>query len=306
MKSTVFSSIGVVSMGLLLILPGDAAWLAFANRPAVSGFEFDSAEVLVAQCRGGRRGRARGPEDALIPYVISPRNTAVLSDRPDLSWNPIAGVNQYTVSLRNGDTEIWTKEVNTNKTAYPADVNALQSGIDYTLVVKAGNGRASTEEDTEPTFYLLSPTKAATVRQAETLLATQSATEDTALLKADFYTGAELYSEAINTLEALVNQGTSSATVYRQLGDLYARSNLNIRAEPYYLDAIPLAEGNLEEQARTQAALGELYVAIEQNQEAAKYFTQAKENYTKLGNQYQVKQLEIQLEQLNSGSTSQS
>jgi hypothetical protein len=296
--TTIFNSIGVVSMGLLLILPGDVAWLAFANHPAVSGFELDRAELLVAQCRGGRMGRARGPEDALIPYVISPRNTAVLSDRPDLSWNPIAGVSQYTVSLMNGDTTIWTKEVNTNRITYPTDANTLQPGIDYTLVITAGNGRASTEEDTQPAFHLLSPTKAATVRQAETLLAAQSATEETALLKADFYTGAELYSEAINTLEALVNQGTSSATVYRQLGDLYARSDLNIRAEPYYLDAIPLAAENLEEQARTQAALGELYVAIEQNQEAAKYFTQAKENYEKLNNQLKVKEMQEQLANL--------
>lgn len=298
MKSTVFSSMGVVSIGILLILPGDATWLPFANRPAVSGFELDRAELLVAQCRGGRRGRARGPEDALIPYVISPRNTAVLNDRPDLFWNPIAGVSQYTISLMNGDTEIWTKEVNTNKIAYPTDMNALQPGIDYTLVIKAGNGRASTEEDTEPAFHLLSPTKAATVRQAETLLAAQSATEETVLLKADFYTGVELYSEAINTLETLVNQGTPSATMYRQLGDLYARSDLNIRAEPYYLDAIPLAEGNLEEQARAQAALAELYVAIEQNQEAQKYFTQAKENYEKLNNQLKVKEMQEQLAEL--------
>lgn len=297
MKSTLFSSIGVISMGLLLVLPSETSWLPSADRPSIIRTEFDQAEFLIAQC-GGRRGRARGPEDALIPYVISPRNTAVLSDRPQLRWNAVPGVDRYTVNLMNGETIIWTKEVQTNQIAYPEEVEPLQPGINYTLAVKAANGRASTEEDTEPSFHLLSSTKAEAVRQAETLLSSQSATEDTVLLKADFYTGSELYSEAINTLEALVSQGTPSAIIYRQLGDLYARLDLNIRAEPYYLDAIPLAQDNLEEQARAQAALGELYVAIEQNQEAQKYFTQAKKNYEKLNNQLKVKEMQEQLADL--------
>lgn len=295
MKSTVVSGIGVASMGLLLILPGETLFFPSVDRPSTL------TEYRLAQCRTGRTANPRGPEDALIPYAISPRNTAVSNNRPNLRWNAIAGVDRYTVSLMNGDTMIWTKEVNTYKIAYPADVEALQPGIDYTLVIRAANGRASTEEDTEPSFHLLSATKAEAIRQAETLFAAQSDTENTALLKADFYTGAELYSKAIDTLEAVVTQGTQSATVHRELGDLYARSNLNIRAEPYYLDAIPLVEGDLEEQARIQAALGELYAAIEQDQEAVKYLTQAKESYEQLNNQLKVKEMQKQIDGLSSG-----
>ena len=288
MKSIVVSKVGFVSM-VLLILPGEVS----LDRP------FPTPEYLLAQrCRVGRTANPRGPEDALIPYVISPRNTAVLSDRPSLHWNPIAGVDRYTVSVRNGDSVIWTKEVNTNIITYPAEMDALESGIDYTLVIEAANGRSSTEEDTELSFHLLPSTRAEVVRQAQSLFASQATTEEAALLQADFYTGSELYSEAIDTLKILI-ETTQSPTIHRQLGDLYARSSLYLWAEPRYLSAVSLAEEDLEEQARAQAALGELYVAIELNQEAVRWFTQAMESYKELDNQFKVRELQERVANLS-------
>lgn len=288
MKSTTVS--GLVSLGLLLVIPGEATVIS-VDRPSADS-------VLVAQCRTGRTARPRGPEDAFIPYVISPRNTAVLSDRPQLRWNAVPGIDRYTVSLMNGDTVVWTKEMQTNQIAYPAEVEPLQSGINYTLAVEAANGRTSNEEDIEPSFYLLSADQAAIVRQAEPVLSEQSAPETAALLQANLYAGSELYGEAIATLETLLNQGTESAIVYRQLGDWYEQSGLYLRAESNYLKALPLTESNLEEQARIQATLGELYGAIEQNQEAVRYLTQAKESYEQLNNQLKVEEMQEQLTNL--------
>lgn len=300
MKSTVIN--GAVSLGLLLVLPGEATVVStnYSVEETTSPRPIAHSSFLIAQCRTGRTANARGPEDTLIPYVVSPRNTAMLSDRPELRWNAVPGVDRYTVSLMNGETIVWTKEVQTNRIAYPVEVEPLQSGIHYSLVVKAANGRTSTEEDTEPSFYLLPAAQAVVIKQAETRLAEQATSETTALLQANLYAGSELYGEAIETLETVIDQGTSSAILYRQLGDWYGRLYLYLRAENYYLQAIPLAEGNLEEQARIQSALGELYEAIEQNQEAVKYFTQALENYEKLNNQFKVKEMREQIDSFSS------
>lgn len=292
-----------VSLGLLLMLPGEA--VLSVDRSGISAGTDRSIEDLtatpgfrVAQCRTGRTANPRGPEDAFVPYVISPRNTAVLSDRPDLRWNAVPGVSQYKVSLMNGETVLWTKEVQTNRITYPIDGEPLKPGIHYSLVVQASNNRISTEAEA-PSFYLLSAPQAAIVRQAEPLLAAPASPES-ALLQANFYTGSELYSEAIKTLEAIAAEGNASAMLYRQLGDGYARSGLSIEAEDSYLKAIPLAADNLEEQARIQAALGELYEAIEQTQEAVKYFTQAKESYEQLNNQLKAKEMQERLTNLSS------
>lgn len=306
MRSTVWR--GIFSLGLLLIVPSGSSWMlspedgatpASAIQGSIQGSMtdrlIDRGAVLVAQCGRGRLGRARGPEDALIPYVISPRNTAVLSDRPDLRWNPIAGVDRYQVSLKNGEEVIWTQEVNTSRIAYPAAVAALQPGIHYGLEVQAANGRASTEEDTQPLFYLLAADQVESVRQTESLLTGSFAAADrgqAAIIQANFYAGSELESRAIEVLEAAVTDGVRSAQVYRQLGDLYARSNLNIRAEPYYLEALPLAAGDLAEVARVQLALGELYGTIDQAELAIEWLTRAKESYGKLDDRGKVKEVE--------------
>ena len=63
--------------------------------------------------------------------------------------------------------------------------------------------------------------------------------------------------------------------------------------------SLPLAEGNLEEQARIQANLGELYGAIEQNQEAVRYLTQAKESYEQLNNQFKVQEMQERMTDLS-------
>jgi tetratricopeptide (TPR) repeat protein len=286
-----WSTLGTIGLGTLLAIPGYTSIGTELNQPTPV---LPTREYLLAGCGGGRTVRARSPQDALVPYVIYPRNTSVLSDRPDLEWNSVPGSERYTVSLMNGDTVVWTKEVTDNEMSYPSEADALQPGIDYTLLIQASSGASSTEDD-QPIFRLLSAPEAKVVQQAEALLASQPTTVETALLRANLYAGAGLYSESIKTLKALLAEGNQSPEVYRQLGDLYAESGLTLLAEDIYLQAIPLAKENLEEQANLQVALGELYEAIGENQESSRWLTQAKESYAKLGNQYQVSQLEQRL-----------
>lgn len=290
---------------VLLTLPGVAAsdvsieTLEPFDRPLGRGEILETnLETLpdLAQCGGGRTARPRGPLDPFIPYVIHPRDTGLLLDRPSLHWNAAAGATQYTVSLLNGETVLWTKQVDTNQMVYPADEAALQPGIDYTLRVETPEHSSTEDEAESQSFRLLFSVEAQAIQQAEALLPALT-TDAAALQKADLYSGAELYSDAITTLEARVAQGTQSATVYRKLGTLYDRADLPLLAEHRYLQATTLAT-DLEEKAIVQAALGELYGAIEEDREAVRWLTQAQESYTALGNQYQVRQLDRQLQQL--------
>jgi tetratricopeptide (TPR) repeat protein len=290
---------GAMMTGLLLVIPAitSPGISAVQELNSVSPAIETTAEYLIAQCRSARTANPRGPEDALIPYVLSPRNTAVLSDRPDLRWNKVLGATQYTVTLKNGETPLWTQQVNTDAIPYPSDAPALQPGINYTLEVKTSTDRASTEEDTQTTFYRLTDAEADRIRQAESQF--NNASESIALLKADFYMGSELYAAAIDTLESLIQQGSQNPIVYRKLADLYAQANVNLRAEPYYQQALPFAAGNLPEQARIQASLAEVYIRLDVRSQAIEWLTQAKESYEKLGNQAKVKELQQKLTDLS-------
>ena len=97
----------------------------------------------------------RGGDNQEIPFIISPRSTAVLTDRPKLRWNAVSGVTNYTVSIedqRVGKGKIWTTEVSSPGVAYPnqppgdsvvkyvevdypADASPLEPGVDYLVIV---------------------------------------------------------------------------------------------------------------------------------------------------------------------------
>lgn len=300
-------SLKMVGLGMvLLILPSEAARVPFSSQVGSTSPSVDelSTDAWLAQCRSGRTSRPRGPLDVTIPYVISPRNTSLLNDRPSFVWNNVAGVNQYTISLQNGETVVWTKTVNTSTMPYPEEEAALQPGIDYTLLIETDSGSVSTADEEVQSFRLLPTGEAQAVKQSEAVLAAQPATDDAALLQASLYEGVGVYDAAIATLEARISEGTQSVTVYREVGNLYAQLGLPLLAESHYLDAVNLAGPNLEELAIVQAALGELYITIEDAREAVRWLTQAKESYAALGNQYQVDQLSDRLSELNSSALS--
>ena len=294
-KFRLLNIIGFTGIGMALLIPSSGAISPNVQRSSTTNV------LEVAQCtgRGGRTVSPRGPLDPLIPYVVNPRDTAVLRERPNLQWNAVPGGNRYTVSLLNGETVIWTKEVQNSKIEYPTDALPLQPGIDYTLKVQASNGHSSTEDDWQlQSFHLLLETDTAAVRQAEALMQSQPNNDQMALLKANLYAGSGLRGEAIATLEAKLATGSQSSTLYRQLADLYTQEGLFILAEAKYLKAIELVSSNLEERAIVQAALGDLYGAIGDVHETILWLKEAEKSYRKLNNQLKVKELQEQIQLL--------
>jgi hypothetical protein len=289
-------SISLVGV-LLFLIPQPPVKTALSQLAASQSSSLQTAPQIAPQiaCGRGRTVRARSPQEALVPYLISPRDTAVLSNRPDLRWNPVPGGDRYTVSLMNGGTTLWTTELSATQMSYPSDAEPLQPGIDYSLLIKATNGHDSSEDTAPQTFRLLSPAESRAFQQAS-LPAATATPDEVALLKANLYAGTGLYSDAIATLAARVEQGSQSPTVHRQLGDLYAQAGLTLLAESIYLPALALTANHLEEQARLQTSLADLYEAIGEPDEASRWLNQAKDSYTQLGNQHQVKQLEERLQ----------
>jgi anti-sigma factor RsiW len=52
----------------------------------------------------GRRETLMGPPGPAAPFrVIAPVATAVASDRPELAWEPLAGADEYTVTIADGE-----------------------------------------------------------------------------------------------------------------------------------------------------------------------------------------------------------
>jgi len=242
-----------------------------------------------------------------IPYIISPRATLLLSDKPTLRWHDATDANSFTVTVR-GRGLNWTEEFSREQVCqddicevvYPGEP-PLQPGVSYKLVIEADTNSSSTEDTTGGLgFKLIDPDEAEEVQAiAQRIREQDLSNEVKALALADLYAEYDLIAEAIETLEEL-KQEEKTAQVYRLLGELYRRIGLILEAEVQYLEAVRLAAENREELAAAKAGLGEVRYRRGAREEGVALLEEAKAIYQELGDLQRVSELEGRLEELNS------
>lgn len=251
--------------------------------------------------RGGARVGATRGIDPLVPYILSPRATQLLTQTPTLRWND-SGAEHYTVQVRGGDLSWGQEGVMGTELVYPGEP-ALKAGTFYLLVVEDSNGRSSQDEGRKGLgFSLLEEVEAEKIRaDARRVAGLGLSDEAQVFATAQLYSGHGLMAEAIELLEELVAGGCQQARVHQALADLYASIGLELLAEPRYLEPARLAEsqGDVEGLAAIQASLGEVYVTLNNTDEAIQWLTQARAGYEALGDTQRVSELTERIAGLN-------
>ncbi|PZV09779.1 MAG: hypothetical protein DCF32_01620 [Leptolyngbya sp.] len=242
--------------------------------------------------------------DAALPYVISPWSGQVLTPKPLLRWNAVAGAQLYTVTLKKRDgedwAEVWTIQSSQTTLCYPASQPALELGDEYVLQVVAENA-AEASDDGEPVeiFSLISRDERADAEAAIAAVNAMDASQElkTLILVDEVYPSYKLFAQGINDLLALVESGTETTQIYRLLGDYFIRSGLELPTEQSYLKAIELAATgeNLEEQVRAQWGLGTLYNRVDRPEEAKVLLRQAQQGAMALGDAKLLASIEAEL-----------
>ncbi|NEQ48389.1 MAG: tetratricopeptide repeat protein [Leptolyngbya sp. SIOISBB] len=279
-------------------------WVLYSNleRGVASGCPQD---LFSTRLRIGQQSdNAPGGSDSAIPYVMSPRRTAVLDAQPLLRWNAVPGVERYTVQVV-GLNVNWETEVTGTEVQYAG--SPLTPGLEYRVIVEADDGWSSQLDAgaETATFELLYPEdienlQADIVKLAEAELSGEAQ----ALALADIYIHEDLLADAVNILEPLVVSGTNTFEVYQVLGDIYRYIGLNLLAEERYEQAIAIASTNdvPEGIANAQAGLAEVKVMLDQPDAAIDLLTQAKNYYEALEDAERAEELEERLEELRSFS----
>ena len=316
LKRSTWTNFSPTSLGALLftgdqILPAKGAkavilcdgltqWLVPTGAPSglANGCPPASKPILM---RGASHiGGTRGGNDPLIPYIIAPRKTRILTATPTLRWNAVPGAKSYTVRLTT-DKVIWEQTTDQNSLVYPGNP-ALKPGVNYLLTIEADNGKRSQDEGVAGLgFSLMTADEANPVLKAKSAVtALNLSAEAEALALAQLYQGNNLTSEAVEILNGLAAQQTEVAAIYRMLGDLYLQSSLNLLAADNYQSAIDLAQTakDIEGQAVAQAGLGEAEDALGHKDTATSAFNQALENYKLLGDQTRIDEITARLAQL--------
>mgnify|MGYP001056837154 CR=1 FL=1 len=298
----------------LLATTGNAAILCEDNSiTTVDSDWLNSCPAATEECdpeayNCPHRGDDLNVGDNAIPYIISPRRTKLLSDRPLLRWNAVDGVTEYTVDLLENGRKLWSIPVSVEPSlvgerielAYPANENPLEPESWYLLVVKTDTGVRSPSEFE---FQLLDRDTVETVRQKQAEIESQPFGDMAkAIAISQLYSDYGLNVEAIDLLESLPEK---TSAVYQQLGNLYWENLRLVRqGSQTYLKAIDLANpNNLELTAIAKDRVGQYYLQIgEKREEAIQLLTESQAAYETLGDVENATRIEILLQRTRDNS----
>ncbi|GCA73564.1 hypothetical protein MiTe_00380 [Microcystis aeruginosa NIES-2520] len=227
---------------------------------------------------------------AKLPYLITPRETNIITNRPRMRWNAVPGATNYTIKI---DGVNWETQTNKTEIVYPGEP-PLEAATLYRVTIKANNGASYPSDQKKVGFIILDEQTKKTVLDAlKTVQQQQLSPEEAGLVLAHLYRGYGLYGDAVEVLEGLVKQNSQVATVYQLLGDTYLKIGLPQLAKKPYDKALKLATNtqNLSVQAEIQAGLGIAYRLLGNKNEAIQWLTKAKGTYNQLGDTSQVQEL---------------
>jgi hypothetical protein len=249
---------------------------------------------------GSKVGFTRAGNDPTIPYLISPRDSSILTRQPTLRWNPVAGATSYQVRIL-GPGVSWTTDVKQSQVVYSGE-QPLKAGSRYWVTVTANNGASNgNEEGRYRGFTVLNDVEKARLNTEIGKLQQQALKDDPQTLAlAHLYRSNDLNADAIDLLAGLVQKGSQNSAVYQLLGSTYQQVGLNLLAKERYLTALKLAkaEKNLEAQAIIQGSLGEVDVSLDKLKDAGQWYQAAQSSYRTLGDTAQVRELQQKIDGL--------
>jgi len=260
--------------------------------------------------RSGARNPSRDPFDTALPYVISPRNTALLTtDHLTLRWHPVANATQYEVTIT-GRGVNWTTTVTRPEMTY-SGAATFQPDYRYNVVIKTNNGLSSAT-GSPIGFTVLPPEEVAQVsRQVNQVKTSRLQPDVEAIALALIYSNYEhsnrdrhsyaLNQLAIDTLQQRIDAGTNNSQIYLLQADTYLTIGLPLAARERYLKALALATASnlLGPQAQSHVGLGLVAAGQTEYSDAILHLTTAQSLYQALGDLAQVEALQTRIEQLS-------
>jgi len=227
--------------------------------------------------------RAPRAEQDRLPLLLGPRNTVITATRPAFHWQPVPAVSGYRLSLSLSGGAMWSRETTATDLSYPADAPPLEPGSTNIVTLVTLDDETAADKSR---LKLLSERDAATLAGAEAEIRALNVDQTSrAYLLAQLYRGWGMTDAAITQLERLTTTGVTSASLWRQLGDLYFEIGLYAQAEENYQAALAAAEasGDHSEKAAAHLGLSRVAHAFEENQAALDHLQTAEELYRQAG-----------------------
>lgn len=253
-------------------------------------------------CHAGRPPRPwtdvaalRAEVDGSHPYILQPRNTALLNNRPQIRWREADPGSIYIITIIAEDgKERSSFEATGGASNWPSDWSPLEANATYLLRVSP-KGEPSQDESTSAGqgFWLLDTHESEEVQEQEGRLRAQSLPATAIdLVVAEFYLNHGMRSEAISLLERVVQRDGTPA-VYLSLGRVYLEVGVALEAKASFDQALIAAQisGELEAEAEALVGLGLSIRLLGDESDALQQFKCARERYEKIGARERVEEI---------------
>lgn len=252
-------------------------WITW--RAATSGevpiYEFCAESVLPYRATAP----TRSPLDETLPYITSPRNTAMLPGDLDIAWNGVPNASTYQVSVR-GRGFLWQSDwLAKTKAQLPS---TLETGRTYEITVETDQGISSNPGNSaSPTFNILTEEKVHTINQKVAQIeALELDSTVQALAIAQLYRKHNLTQNVIALLEEQIQFGQRSIAIYQLQAESYERIGLAKQAQQQYKNALEVVSvSDLEQRAIIQEQLGLLARSLANHAEAVTWLQSAETVY---------------------------
>ena len=165
--------------------------------------------------------RTRGPGDGPIP--LSPKDYAVMTDKPLFEWSEVPGALQYVLMLINKEGDTWTKEVQGTRTEYPSDFPKLKLGESWFWQVDALSKKFRKSSESS-TFVVVSEEVKKALEDLRTELSSGSGMDrERGFLLAMAYQKHDLLEEAAAEYKNMIEVEPGFAFAHEQLGLVYSK-----------------------------------------------------------------------------------
>lgn len=243
-----------------------------------------------------RRPSIRAIPTSSIPYIIYPRNTLLLDDKPTLRWRN-TGATDYTIAIIDtSGTLLWQRTgVVGGELTYPVDQPPLQSGVTYQLFVQDNNSGVTSKEDPNRGggFRLATAQELADIEAGRAEISARNLNPPVQLfIMGAYYASWQASSGGFSPLgEAWLSfesvaRSHGSPAVHLWRGDLLSQMGLPVEARSAYQSALDSAI-RLEDLYSQAVA----YTGLWRITSDPAYLDEAIKRYEQLGDQGQVEQL---------------
>ncbi len=241
----------------ITIAPGGAATLFFndgngksggATAQGLPGEVYASVSKFVA---GGSRETGlvalselrSAPAEQDVPFLVGPRKTALITDRPAFSWRAVPGATRYKVTVSSADQgEVWSREADGLSLTFPADAAALVAGGEYLWEVEAFSEMKSLRRESS-VFQVLATPQAEAVRANLGRIRDSAGGDENAaaqFLAGSYLSGLGLFLDATEHFGALCRLTPTSPSPHEALGTVYTKVGLMDLAAAEFQQALAL------------------------------------------------------------------